>query len=242
MTLWLSSWLSTAAAFTTTPRPPHPFPTHLLALPFENARAIDVFSRFDQDGSGTITSAELQDMLNQLEIEVDAADAAALFKFLDTDGDGAIDLPDFLPWYENAARAAQDVASSFQSLLIGRRTVDAFDTTPVSDDVLWRAVQCAIAAPNRSGSEPWRFIQVGPRTVQEFVKLKANMETDDGQQSTVDWSSIPGWCVVTTRLTPGDPAVELEDFKSVSCAIQNFMLSMWSEGRLRMCGMMTWLL
>jgi nitroreductase len=36
--------------------------------------------------------------------------------------------------------------------------------------------------------------------------------------------------VVTTKITPGDPETEQDDLKSVSCAIQNFMLSMWSEG------------
>ena len=45
-----------------------------------------------------------------------------------------------------------------------------------------------------------------------------------------DWTKVPGWCVVTTKISPNDPETEQEDFKSVSCAIQNFMLSMWSEG------------
>jgi hypothetical protein len=46
----------------------------------------------------------------------------------------------------------------------------------------------------------------------------------------VDWTTIPGWCVVTTKLTPDDAQVEQEDFKSTCCAVENFLLSMWSEG------------
>jgi nitroreductase len=205
-------------------------------LTAEQEHAREVFFKCDADGSGTITSSELGSMLQMLDIQATSEDADALFKYLDGDGDGEIEFSDFLPWYSGAAEAAKEVSDSFQALLIGRRTVEHFDKTPVSDDVLERAVSCAIAAPNRSMSEPWRFIKIGPETVKKFAelnrKMRSNqMETSDGEQlSIVDWEGIPGWCVVTTKITPGDTDVELEDFKSTSCAIQNFMLSMWSEG------------
>jgi nitroreductase len=172
-------------------------------------------------------------MMRVLEIEATDEEAEALFAYLDENADGEIGVEEFLPWYTAAANSASDVARGFQSMLVGRRTVEQFDETPVNDDVLRRAIECAIAAPNRSCSEPWRFIKVGPETVQQFVELKAtkkNMETDEGTSSVFDWTRIPGWCVVTSKLTPDDPEVELEDFRSTSCAVQNFMLSMWSEG------------
>jgi len=209
------------------------------ALTSEQEHALEVFQRFDTDGSGSISGGELGEMLRMLDVEATDEESEALFKYLDGNGDGYVDFEDFLPWYSETAEAANEIASSFQSLLIGRRTVDRFDRTPVTDDVLKRAIQCAIAAPNRSMSEPWRFIKVGPETVRKFSKLKSElgrMETEQrGAASTapsvdVDWTEIPGWIVVTTKLTPDDPAVELEDFKSVSCAVQNLMLSLWSEG------------
>lgn len=192
-------------------------------------RARDVFEQYDADGSGDITARELGDMLTSLDVEASQEEADALFRYLDSDGNGAISLSEFLPWYTEAAEAAKDVSSSFQALLTGRRTVDCFDQTPVSDDVLRRAIECAIAAPNRSQSEPWSFIQVGSETVSKFAALRAAMEKDNGEAITSDWTKIPGWCVVTTKLSK-DPEHELDDFKSTSCAVQNFMLSMWSEG------------
>jgi nitroreductase len=199
------------------------------------AHALEVFDKFALASSGVVTtSSDLFRILCGLDVEATKEEASVLFRFLDEDGDDQIDFEDFLPWYLNAATAAAAVAESFQSLLIGRRTVDEFDLTPVGNDVLKRAVQCAIAAPNRSCSEPWRFIHVGPKTVAKFAelntKLRKSMETEDGASSIVDWTKVPGWCVVTAKITPGDPVIEQEDFKSVSCAIQNFMLSMWSEG------------
>eukprot|EP00980_Cylindrotheca_fusiformis_P029998 scaffold24173_cov162-Cylindrotheca_fusiformis.AAC.5 len=194
------------------------------------ARAVDVFKKYDSDGSGEICAAELGEMLESLDVDASAEEADALFRYLDSDGNGAISLDEFLPWYTEAAEAAKEVSSSFQALLTGRRTVDYFDQTPVSDDVLRRAIECAIAAPNRSQSEPWRFIQVGPETVGKFAALRAaTMEQENDEAIQSDWTTIPGWCVVTTKLSD-DKEQELDDYKSTSCAVQNFMLSMWSEG------------
>lgn len=195
----------------------------------ELEHAKEVFNKYDADGSGEIDSSELGEMLQSLDLEASEEEASALFRYLDGDGDGAISLSDFLPWYEEAVGAAREVSSSFQALLIGRRTVDYFDHSPVSNDVLRRAVACAIAAPNRSQSEPWRFIQVGKETVGKIASLKAAM-TEQDEDLGSDWTSIPGWCVVTTKLSPDNLEKELDDFKSTSCAVQNFMLSMWSEG------------
>eukprot|EP00529_Nitzschia_sp_RCC80_P031341 CAMPEP_0113452416 /NCGR_PEP_ID=MMETSP0014_2-20120614/6835_1 /TAXON_ID=2857 /ORGANISM="Nitzschia sp." /LENGTH=359 /DNA_ID=CAMNT_0000343787 /DNA_START=383 /DNA_END=1462 /DNA_ORIENTATION=+ /assembly_acc=CAM_ASM_000159 len=213
------------------------------------AHALEVFYQYasktsDEDtdlegkaGGGTISkSSDLFQILNSLDVEATEDEADVLFRYLDGDGDGLIDFEDFLPWYLDAAEAACSVRESFQSLLVGRRTIDVFDQTPVSKDVLERAVQCAIAAPNRSCSEPWRFIDVGAKTVQAFaalnVKLSKGSKEDDEDDSTtlVDWTKVPGWTVVTTKISPDNHDVEQEDFKSVCCAIQNFMLSMWSEG------------
>jgi nitroreductase len=205
----------------------------IFGLTDDQEHALEVFNKFDANESGFICSNELEQMLNMLDIQATSEDANALFKYLDDDGDGEIDFEDFLPWYTNAAESAKEVASSFQSLIIGRRTVNQFDQTLVSDDVLRRAIICAINAPNRSMSEPWRFIKVGPETVDKFAKLnqrmRMSMETNDAPPL-VDWAIVPGWCVVTTKLTPNNQAVEMEDFKSTCCAVQNFMLSMWSEG------------
>jgi nitroreductase len=200
----------------------------------EQQRAREVFSKFDSHGHNTLYSEDLGAMLRSLDIDALDEEVEALVKYLDPEDNGEIDFDHFLEWYGQTADVAKEVARNFQNLLINRRTVDIFDQTPVDDDVLRRAVECAIAAPNRSMSEPWRFIKIGPETVKKFAELKKRlhqtMETQEGAISTLDWTTIPGWCVVTTKLTPEDPGVELEDFKSTSCAVQNFMLSMWSEG------------
>jgi len=199
-----------------------------LVLTAEKEHAKEVFDSVDVEGTGTISPSELGSMLRMLDIDATDEDAEALFKYLDADGSGAIGFEEFLPWYLDAAESAKESASTFQGIILGRRTVHQFDKTTVSEDVLERAIKCAISAPNRSGSEPWRFISLGPETVSKVAKLNKSMGGDEG--SFTKWTSIPGWCVVTCKKTPDNPNEEQEDFKSTCCAVQNFMLSMWSEG------------
>jgi hypothetical protein len=214
-----------------------------LDLSSELEHALEVFSsvaRKDRGGEDdpqalpyplpTIGAQQIGEMLTMLDIEASEEEQDALFKYLDEDGDGEVSFDEFLPWYNAAAQAAKEMATNFQAILIGRRTVDTFDQTPVDEDVLKRAVQCAIAAPNRSGSEPWRFVSVGPETVKKLGDLQTDTllkmeEKRDGVTFTKSqWTDIPGWCVVTTKVTPQDPVVELEDFQSTSCAVQNLMV------------------
>jgi hypothetical protein len=207
-------------------------PTTLFStLTGDQNRARDVFSLVtaSKSDSGTINEVELGEMLRKLDIDASDDETEALFRYLDLNDDGSISFDEFLPWYDEAAATAQESASTFQSIILDRRTVHKFESTPVSDAVLRRAVQCAISAPNRSGSEPWRFIQVGPSTVEEIAQLNKDIKGDD-EGSFSRWAKIPGWCVVTYQRSPDNAEAELENFKSTCCAVQNFMLSMWSEG------------
>ena len=112
--------------------------------------------------------------------------------------------------------------------------------------MLRRALECAIAAPNRRGTEPWRFIKLGKETVGKIVELREELnnrnreKSDDKKVSGVDgsfvsWTNVPHWIVITYTKAPPDSGPDgkmqqREDFKSTCCAVQNFLLSMWSEG------------
>ena len=159
--------------------------------------------------------------------------------------------PKFLPWYAEAIDSAQQTAIGFQNLVKSRRTIHTFDATEVDDGVLRRALECAIAAPNRRGTEPWRFIKLGKETVAKVVKLReemlSNSVTSSSSSSTtmgggggvdgsfVSWTKVPHWIVVTYPRAdavsgPDGKMQQREDFKSTCCAVQNLLLSMWSEG------------
>jgi hypothetical protein len=69
---------------------------------------------------------------------------------------------------------------------------------------------------------------VGPSTVEKIAQLNKDIKGDEGPFSR--WVNIPGWCVVIHQRLPDDAEAEVEHFKSTCCAVENFMLSMWSEG------------
>lgn len=184
--------------------------------------------------NAVIMQNSLYGMLGALDIDATEEEAITLFKYLDVDGGGSVTLDEFLPWYAEAIDASQQVSIGFQNLVTSRRTVHKFDDTEVDDGVLRRALECAIAAPNRRGTEPWRFIKLGKQTVQKISTLREKLGDNMGG-SFVSWTKVPHWIVVTyTKAAPDSgpdgKMQQREDFKSTCCAVQNFLLSMWSEG------------
>jgi len=206
----------------------------LLAVPpeeYEHAR--ELFDTIDTDNSGTICVAELGDLLSRLSVKTTQEEAEVLFSFLDKDGDGEISFDDeFKPWYDSILEAELLNRDIVQRTLMSRSTVNDFDETlHISDNVLNRAIQCAIAAPNHKLTEPWRFIKLGNETISKIANLNADSIKDPkkAKKKRERWAKIPGWCVVTSKLSDSK-LLEKEDYAATCCAIQNFMLSMWVEG------------
>ena len=194
-----------------------------------HSRAGDDSEGVEVENSG-IQKGDLYSMLQTLDIQATEEESQALFKYLDVNDSGIVTLDEFLPWYAEAVDSVQQMGMTFQQLVKSRRTVNKFDATEVDDGVLRRAIECAIAAPNRSGSEPWRFIKLGKKTIARLVELRGRIEGAGG--SFVSWTRVPHWIVVTYPRKKPDSGPDgnmqqREDFKSVCCAVQNFMLSMW---------------
>lgn len=209
-------------------------PLHNTLLFSNKSPAQEMFSLIDTDNSGTICVEELGELLSSLNMDASEEEIAALFSHLDVDGSGCISFEEeFQPWYDSIVGETVRGRDTAQQLLQSRTTIHNFDAThTVSDDVLHRAIECAIAAPNHGRTEPWRFIRLGKETATQIADLNAK-NIEDKKKANMKrerWASIPGWCVVTSKLNPTDEIVEKEDYAATCCAIQNFMLSMWAEG------------
>lgn len=195
--------------------------------------ATEVFRLIDTDASGNICNTELKEVLERLDINASTDDVAALFKFLDKDGDGEVIEAEFLDWYQEMASAVESETNAVRRTLIGRRTVNNFDRTPVPEDVLYNAIEAAISAPNHKMTEPWRFITLGKDTISKIAELNAaeiaKKNPEKALKKKERWEAIPGWCVITSKKSDGGIQEE-EDFAATCCAIQNFSLSMWTDG------------
>ena len=112
--------------------------------------------------------------------------------------------------------------------LFARRSVVAYKQQEVPAEVVQRALEAAILAPNHFLTEPWRFYLIGPEARTRLLALNpAKQET---------FEKVPGWMIVT--LVPSELAADgslstkkgLEDHVAVACAVQNFMLSLAADG------------
>lgn len=107
-----------------------------------------------------------------------------------------------------------------------RRSVVSY-RAPASEGTVRRALEAAIHAPNHWVNEPWRFRLLGKQTVEKIIAL------NPGKKELFE--QVPGWMMVSvlpTQLEGADKwnVKSLEDHAATACAVQNFMLSMASDG------------
>ncbi|MEJ2762198.1 MAG: nitroreductase, partial [Gammaproteobacteria bacterium] len=106
---------------------------------------------------------------------------------------------------------------------------------PVPRERLLEAIEVARWAPNHRLTEPWHFYLVGEETIRRVIALIVELKTrgrDDVSPEAVSkrLEAIPGWFVLTSRLTPDMPVQEKEDYAACACAVQNLMLYLWQAG------------
>ena len=86
-----------------------------------------------------------------------------------------------------------------------------------------RALAAAVMAPNHFLSEPWRFYLAGPATKAKLCGL------NEAKRKVAE--AVPEWLVVTLASEQEENSkLFYEDHAAVSCATQNFMLSLASDG------------
>lgn len=122
--------------------------------------------------------------------------------------------------------------------ILTRRTVHRFSDEPLPEGAVERALEAAVAAPNHKLTNPWRFTRVGPegrRAIEDlYVRLKeASCEgglTDAQEEGYREKVGDPPELVVVSQMLVDDDFRRREDYAATACAIDNMMLSLWSEG------------
>lgn len=125
--------------------------------------------------------------------------------------------------------------------ILSRRTVQRYSTEPIPDGCVERALECALRAPNHKLSNPWRFTRVGPETRAKLVELGVEIKRDKCQAKGLELSDEKEELIraklgnspeviIFSQVLDADDFRRKEDYASLACAIQNFMLSLWDEG------------
>jgi nitroreductase len=100
-----------------------------------------------------------------------------------------------------------------------RRTLKAYEPEPVDAATVRELLELAVHAPNHHRTEPWRFVVVGPETIERLAAA-----TDDGKLRRSRTAIVVG-----QHVDP-DPEVAEEDYAACACAIQNIMLGARARG------------
>mmetsp|Transcript_20024 Transcript_20024/g.61692 ORF Transcript_20024/g.61692 Transcript_20024/m.61692 type:complete len:196 (-) Transcript_20024:10-597(-) len=129
--------------------------------------------------------------------------------------------------------AAAAALSPVHEALQNRRTTHNFAAgRPIPNEVLTRAIECAVQAPNHRLTEPWRFRSLGRESIEAIAALHAASITDPDKaaKKAARWSAIENWLVITSRITPDDELLTREDYAATCCAVQNLQLSFAADG------------
>ncbi len=119
-----------------------------------------------------------------------------------------------------------------------RRTVHAYTTEPVPEDVLARALDAARHAPNHGLTFPWRFTRVGPQGRDTLAALYVRLKDEAAGGSLSESkkaryftkSRNPAELLVVSQVRDADAFKAKEDYASVAMAILKLHLSVHAEG------------
>ena len=121
-------------------------------------------------------------------------------------------------------------------LILDRRTIHDYRPEPLPEGAVERAVTAAMAAPNHRMTEPWRFVRVGPETRAVLLGIAADLKGgaealgESGLKKLRAKMIDPAELLVVCQVRHEKAEVAREDYAAVACAVQNVMLSLWSEG------------
>ncbi len=125
--------------------------------------------------------------------------------------------------------------------ILSRRTVQRFSTEPIPDGCIERALEGALRAPNHKLTNPWRFTRVGPQARAEIVEVGLRIKREAAEAKGREFSTAQEELVraklansaallIVSQVLADDEFRRREDYASIACAIENFMLCLWAEG------------
>lgn len=119
-----------------------------------------------------------------------------------------------------------------------RRTIHRYRRDPVPLDVVRRAVEGAVLAPNHRLTEPWRFLLLGRQARAPLADFAVRRKTEAADappppeiEARIRAKVLdPPLALLVQCSVSDDPIRQSEDRSAVACALQNLALSLHAEG------------
>lgn len=78
------------------------------------AEVTESFKLFDKDGDGCISASELEEVMTSLGISKSKKDIQEFIETYDSDGNGTIELPEFLKFIQQSSRSENEMRDAFR--------------------------------------------------------------------------------------------------------------------------------
>ena len=117
---------------------------------------------------------------------------------------------------------------SVEQVISERRTVHSYTNEEVPREVINKAMEMAIMAPNHKLTFPFMFIPVGKETRNKIADIAFELK---GQKEPIRTKfQNEGSLVFFAQKLAEDEFTRKEDYATMACAIQNYSLYMWEKG------------
>lgn len=116
------------------------------------------------------------------------------------------------------------------------RTIHSFKNEKIDSEIIVKALENALLAPNHKFTFPWKFYWVHEKSKLKIAKLnldlkkkKLNSLTFEEEQKVLNKLLHPE-LIVFSQLKSEDPFTSKEDYATLSCSVQLFGLTLSSFG------------
>lgn len=126
---------------------------------------------------------------------------------------------------------------SLSTLIKTRRTVHQYKPQTVPDDLVKKALELSLWAPNHRLTYPWRYFMVSEDQRKRFidlaVELKRSKDSSFSQIKEVGLRKRLGdsshWIALGIK-KDSNPGIFQEDLCTLACSVQIISLSLWEQG------------
>lgn len=123
-----------------------------------------------------------------------------------------------------------------ETLIKTRRTIHMYKSEKVPDEVVHKAIELALMAPNHRLTFPWRFYRVGLNLKTKIANLQVELKAKKSPMSEVAQIALRkkyldggDMLIVAIKKNP-DPEINKEDYATLACSLQNMALYLWDKG------------
>jgi nitroreductase len=121
-------------------------------------------------------------------------------------------------------------------LTVSRRTVHSYKTDKVADDLVRKALELSLWAPNHKLSFPWVYIWIGGSARAQLAALAAELKAAKKGLSDVEKKAVaatvtnPSHLIALGLRRSEDAHRAHEDFATLACSVQIAASFLWEHG------------